>query len=106
MYGFVADGDPVQLVTFRVEASGVVRKATFVPEPDCGPDASAAVIARRDVFVPEAGGFVSCAVYDRDKLHAGNRIAGPAVIEQMDATTWLLPGMQARVEPYLNLVLE
>jgi len=45
-------------------------------------------------------------VYDRDGLHAGNRILGPAVIEQMDATTWLLPGMQARVEPYLNLVLE
>jgi N-methylhydantoinase A len=106
MYGFVADGDPVQLVTFRVEASGVVRKATFVPEADCGPDASAAIVGRRDVWVPEAGGFVSCAVYDRDGLHAGNRILGPAVIEQMDATTWLLPGMQARVEPYLNLVLE
>ena len=106
MYGFVAEDDPVQLVTFRVEATGIVRKATFAPERDCGPDASAAVIARRDVWLPEAGGFVSCAVYDRDRLHAGNRIAGPAVIEQMDATTLVLPGMVARVEPYLNLLLE
>jgi N-methylhydantoinase A len=106
MYGFVADDDPVQLVTFRVAAAGVVPKANFVLERDCGLDASAAVIARRDVWLPEAGGFVSCAVYDRDRLHAGNRIAGPAVIEQMDATTLVLPGMAARVEPYLNLILE
>jgi len=106
MYGFVAGDDPVQLVTFRVEATGVVRKATFAPERDRGPDASAAVIARRDVWLPEAGGFVLCSVYDRDKLHAGNRIAGPAVIEQMDATTLVLPGMAAWVEPYLNLVLD
>jgi N-methylhydantoinase A len=106
MYGFVAEGDPVQLVTFRVEALGVVRKATFVPEHDGGPDASAAVIARRDVWLQEAGAFVACAVYDRDRLHAGNRIAGPAVIEQMDATTLVPPGMVARVEPYLSLLLE
>ncbi len=106
MYGFVAEGDPVQLVTFRVEAAGVVRKASFVAEHDCGPDASAAVIARRDVWLPEAGGFVSCAVYDRDRLRAGNRIAGPAVIEQMDATTLVLPGMTASVEPFLSLIME
>jgi len=105
-YGFVAEDDPVQMVTFRIEAIGVVRKATFTPEPDVGPDASAAVVARRDVWLPEAGGFVACAVYDRQKLHAGNRIAGPAIVEQMDATTLVLPGMVARVEPYLNLVME
>ena len=84
----------------------MVRKATFVPEHDGGPDASAAVIARRDVWLQEAGAFVACAVYDRDRLHAGNRIAGPAVIEQMDATTLVPPGMVARVEPYLSLLLE
>ncbi|MGL5736420.1 MAG: hypothetical protein ACRCYS_16280, partial [Beijerinckiaceae bacterium] len=45
-------------------------------------------------------------VYDREKLRAGNRIKGPAIVEQMDATTVLLPGMQGTVEPYLNLILE
>jgi len=63
-------------------------------------------MARRDVWLPEADGFVSCPVYDRDLLRAGNRVPGPAVIEQMDATTLVLPGMTARVEPYLNLILE
>jgi N-methylhydantoinase A len=56
--------------------------------------------------VTQAGGFVACPVYDRDRLRAGNCIAGPAIVEQMDATTVVLPGMAARVEPYLNLILE
>ena len=106
LYGFVAEGEPVQLVTYRVEAIGFVPKAEFRPEPDAGPDASAAIMGRREVWFPEAGGFVDCALYDRDKLKSGNLIEGPAIIEQMDATTVLLPGMTARVEPYLNLILE
>ena len=106
LYGFVAEGEPVQLVTYRVEAIGFVPKAEFRPEPDAGPDASAAIMGRREVWFPEAGGFVDCALYDRDKLRSGNLIEGPAIIEQMDATTVLLPGMTARVEPYLNLILE
>ena len=106
MYGFVAEGEPVQLVTFRVEASGLVRKAYFGPQPDRGADASDAVVARRDVWLPEAGGLVACPVYDRDRLRAGNRFLGPAIVEQMDATTLVLPDMVARVEPYLNLILE
>ncbi len=105
-YGFAAEGELVQLVTFRVEATGLVRKAEFRPQDDAGPDAAAAIAGTRDVWLPEAGGFVPCPVYDRDRLRAGNRFAGPAVVEQMDATTLVLPGMTARVEPYLNLILE
>jgi N-methylhydantoinase A len=104
MYGFIAEDDPVQLVTFRIAATGRVRKAEFHPNPLSGPDASAAIVGRRDVWL--AGGFVDCPVYDRDRLHAGNRIAGPAIIEQMDTTTVVPAGMTAWVEPYLNLVLE
>ncbi len=106
MYGFVADGEQVQLVTFRLEAAGVVSKAEFKPQPDAGPDASGAIVGTRDVWMPEAGGFAPCPVYDRDKLGCGNVIAGPAIVEQMDTTTVVLPGMRARVEPYLNLILE
>ncbi|MGN6097469.1 MAG: hydantoinase/oxoprolinase family protein [Bosea sp. (in: a-proteobacteria)] len=106
LYGFVAEGEAVQLVTYRVEAVGLVPKAAFRPEPDAGPDASHAVIGSREVWFPEAGGFVACPIYDRDKLKSGNRFVGPAIVEQMDSTTVLLPGMTATVEPYLNLILE
>ncbi len=106
MYGFVADDDPVQLVTFRMAATGLVPKASFQAHPDAGADASHAIEARRDVWLSEMGGIVSCPVYSRDKLQSGNRFVGPAIVEQMDATTLVLPGMVARVEPYLNLIME
>jgi len=106
MYGFVAEGEPVQLVTFRVEAIGKVRKAEFRPKPLAGPDPAEALVGQREVWLPEAGGPVSVPVYARDRLLPGNRITGPAIAEQMDSTTVVLPGMAARVDAYDNLILE
>jgi N-methylhydantoinase A len=106
LYGFTADEDPIQLVTFRAEATGIVPKAELRPHPEAGPDARAALRGRRDVWLREVGGFAACPLYDRDLLEAGNRIEGPAIIEQMDATTFLPPGAAAIVDPYLSLVME
>ena len=106
LYGFVAEGEAVQIVTLRAEASGIVKKAAFRALPEEGPDASTAIIGKREVWLPEANGFVACPVYARERLRPGNCIFGPAVVEQMDATTVILPGMRGRVEPYLNLILE
>ena len=106
MYGFVAEGETVQLVTFRVEATGPVPKAHFARQSEAGPDATAAIAATREVWLPESGGFVPCPVYDRDRLHPGHRFTGPAIVEQMDATTVVLPAMQASVDPHQNLLLE
>jgi N-methylhydantoinase A len=106
MYGFVAEDEPVQLVTFRVEATGHVAKATLEQAAMSGVDASGAIRERRAVWIAEENGNVPCPVYARDRLKPGNRFAGPAIVEQMDATTLVLPGMIARVDSYLNLILE
>jgi N-methylhydantoinase A len=106
LYGFVADGEPIQLVTFRAEATGVVRKAELRPTPASGPDPRGAAFGRRDVWLREAGGFVSSPLYARDRLAHGNRVEGPAIVEQMDATTFLPPNTVAIVDAYLNLIVE
>ncbi|WP_176086039.1 hydantoinase/oxoprolinase family protein [Martelella sp. HB161492] len=105
-FGFIAEGEPIQIVTLRVEAAGIVDKAEFQKQDDAGPDASTAKIGEREVYMSEAGGFVICPVYERSLMKAGNVIAGPAIVEQMDTTTVLLPGMTGKVDPYLNLILE
>ncbi|HEV2301690.1 MAG TPA: hydantoinase/oxoprolinase family protein [Stellaceae bacterium] len=105
-YGFLAEEEPVELVTCRVEATGRVRKAEFEAHPRSGGDPQGALIGRRQVWLPEAGDFVAAPIYARDRLAHGNEIAGPAVVEQMDATTLVLPGMVGRVDAHLNLVLE
>jgi len=106
LYGFVAEDEPMQLVTFRAEATGIVPKADIRPTDEGGPDPRAAEFGRRDVWLREVSAFVSCPLYDRERLLAGNRIEGPAIVEQMDATTLIVPGATATVDPYLNLLLE
>jgi N-methylhydantoinase A len=105
-YGFAAEGDPVQIVTLRVEATGQVRKAELRAHPEAGADASRAVVQHRPVWQAEASDFVETPIYARDALRPGNRLSGPAIVEQMDATTLVPPGWTARVDAYLNLILE
>ena len=45
-------------------------------------------------------------LYQRDLLHHGNVIQGPAVVLQMDSTTSIPPGWTAQVDGYGNLVVE
>jgi N-methylhydantoinase A len=105
IYGFAPRNDKIQLVTFRLQAFGIVPKATFLARPEVGPDSETAIIDRRDVWLPEARGFISSIVYDRDQLEPGNEVLGPAVIQQMDSSTLLLPGTKAKVDGYLNLLI-
>jgi N-methylhydantoinase A len=105
-YGFATDEDPVEIVTLRLEANGVVRKADLKAHPEAGPDASGAIAQHRDVWLAETKSFVSTPIYTRERLRPGHRFAGPAIVEQMDATTLVPSGMTARVDQWLNLILE
>ena len=106
MYGYISAEEPIQITTFRLEASGIVPKAALPAFPDEGTDASPAIIDRRDVYFPEADGFVTCPVYDRERLRPENRLIGPAVSDQMDSTVLLLPGQIASVDSHLNIIIE
>jgi N-methylhydantoinase A len=44
-------------------------------------------------------------IYDRNKLHEGLEVAGPAIISEMDSTTVVLPGYRARVDAVGNLLI-
>ena len=50
-------------------------------------------------------GIPHFAVLDRARLLRGNIIAGPAVIEEPDASTLVHPGWAATVDAHANLVL-
>jgi len=104
-YGYAAPDDPVQFVTFRLEAVGMVRKAEMRPSPMAGPDPAAAKTGERPVYFPDLGGFVETSLYDRAKLQPGNELVGPAIVDQLDATTVILPGQTAVVDTYRNLII-
>jgi N-methylhydantoinase A len=55
-----------------------------------GPDPSRAVVETSRVYVEER--WENAPIYARGKLETGNRIQGPAIVVEMDATSLILPG--------------
>jgi N-methylhydantoinase A len=106
LYGYIAPEEPIQLVTFRIEANGIVEKAQMPPFAPAQTPVGDAVIGARDVSLAEADGMTSCPVLDREKLGPGHEIEGPAIIEQMDSTTLILPGQRAWIDSTLNIIIE
>jgi len=45
----------------------------------------------REVYLNDSGVSARCAVYDREQLRSGNVIVGPAIVEEVDSTTVILP---------------
>jgi N-methylhydantoinase A len=103
-YGYAIPGGVVQGVTFRVRAAGEVeaRPSSSPVVPDAPEDDQP---QRRAVYLPELGGFHDCPVVDRAVLAPGTVVEGPAIIEQMDTTTLVLPGSTAQVDAHRNLVI-
>jgi N-methylhydantoinase A len=50
-------------------------------------------------------GFVDTPTYDRPALKAGNRIAGPALIEEHASTTVVHPGDRAEIDAFGDIVI-
>jgi N-methylhydantoinase A len=103
-YGYCNPHDPVEIVNFRLTARGRLHRAP-APEPVARTTAAPAPIEAREVcFDPDAA--VPTPVYERASLAPGQRLAGPAVIEQLDATTLIFPGARATVDAARNLLIE
>ena len=64
-----------------------------------------ALVETRPVWF-EAGGFQDTPVYSREKLPLEAEVHGPAILEQMDATTVMEPGDRATSDADGNLIIE
>lgn len=102
IYGFRDTDTDVELGTVRLAVVGVTENISQ-PEIAAG-SGKPACKGERPIF--RSGKWVSAGVYDRSALGAGDQIAGPAIIEQDDTTTMLLPGWSARADALGNLHLE
>ncbi|RDV45265.1 hydantoinase/oxoprolinase family protein [Leifsonia sp. ku-ls] len=105
VYGYRDDASPVEAVTFRVQASGRAPTVELHTSERSDADPAAAFVGQRALYLDAEAGYTASPVYDRARLRPGNVIAGPAVIEQMDTTTVLLPGDRCTVDDYRNLII-
>jgi N-methylhydantoinase A len=104
-YGYAAREDAVELVTVRLTAVGVSPKPRLTTLPPATGEVRAAVKGERPVWFGETSGFTTCRIVDRGLLCHGHVVTGPAVIEELDATTLVHPGFEAAVDPHGNLLL-
>jgi N-methylhydantoinase A len=107
VYGHSAEDDAIQVVSYRLTALGKPATLTLPAlalAPSASPDAARA--GERPVYFEEAGGFVGTPVYRRERLLAGHALVGPAIVEQMDSTTVILPGQRGTIDTHANIVIE
>jgi N-methylhydantoinase A len=102
LYTFAQEDTPVEIVTLRVDARGVFPVPTAHELPPAG--ALEAALAGKQTVCFEAGP-AEADIYARGRLGAGARIAGPAILTQLDATTLLLPGQVGTVDRLGNLIV-
>jgi N-methylhydantoinase A len=103
-YGTSAPEERAEIVSLRATVTGLLRKPPQrrISRGSKAPP-KAAFGGKRNVFY--GGRFHATPTYRRDALLAGNRIKGPALIEEYASTTVLMPGDVLDVDAIGNLVI-
>ncbi|QKD19626.1 hydantoinase/oxoprolinase family protein [Mesorhizobium sp. NZP2077] len=101
-YGFSMPGEVVELVSVKLKARQKIETArpTDLPERQFGRP----IGVRKVVF--DQIEPVDAAIYERADLAKGQRIPGPAIIDQQDATTLIYPGDEAFVDRWGNIIIK
>jgi len=103
LYSYRHRDRAVEIVNIRLKTVGVTKKVEFEKnrERRCPPKDAA--IKTQTLCVK--GRPHQAVVYDKSRLRAGTKIAGPALVIDPESTAFLPPGYAARVDPYLNLII-
>ncbi|MFQ5547824.1 MAG: hydantoinase/oxoprolinase family protein [Woeseia sp.] len=102
LFTFALSADK-ELVNLRAVVQG---KATVVQAPSIeagDSDPAAAEVATETIFVDDHDHAAK--IYERSKLRAGNKIAGPAIVFEMDSTALILPKHAGHVDSYGNILI-
>ena len=104
IHGHSAKDRPVELVSYRLRLRVEVPKFAQREEESSSGAAGRARKGERKVWFDGTRPLVST-LYEREKLDPGAAVTGPAIVEQLDATTAIPPGWLATVDRFRNLLL-
>ncbi len=104
-YGYAIQSRAIEFVSARLQALGAVDKAPQARIAG-GPSFSAAAIGERSFYVDAEQGWQTAVIYDRGRLPVGQPFKGPCIVNEMSATTLILPGQTGLVDPFGNIVVE
>lgn len=89
LYGYSLPQTPLELVSIRLTAIGQTDKPRLQRQERRSPADEHSLRGQRQVYLPRRQDFETVPVYDGNELHYGNRVAGPAIIEQVTTTIFV-----------------
>jgi len=104
-YDLKEEGTPVELINMRLTCIGKTDKPKFNEQSYDGEDPSKAFKRKRKVFIPTWKRFEEVDVFDSFKLRYGNKIEGPAILEQVNTTTFVTPEYSVLVDKFGSYTL-
>jgi N-methylhydantoinase A len=106
-YAISAPDEPVEIASLRATVTGLTHKPPLEPiaRGKAAPPREA-FAGERSVYFTSQGAFRPTPTFDRACLLAGNRINGPAIVEEHASTTVLMPGDVLQVDDFGNLDIE
>ncbi|MBI2853847.1 MAG: hydantoinase/oxoprolinase family protein [Chloroflexi bacterium] len=105
-YGVREEGQHVEFNDWSVVATGIVPRIMLREQKHAGEDASSAIKGKRKAYFKEERGFVETPIYDGSKLAYGNRISGPAIIEEVTTTVVAPPGSKVSVNRWGDYLMD
>ncbi len=82
-YSLEQEATPIEIINVRVQSIGSTDKPGYRRDAFQGADSAHALKGSRPVYVPERKAFADVPIYDGHAMRHGNRIDGPAMIEQV-----------------------
>jgi N-methylhydantoinase A len=99
-YSLEEEKTPIELINLRLLSVGRTVKPRFKQEDYDKEDPEMALKKRRKVYLPLEEQYVDIPVYDGHKLRYGNKVEGPALIEQVNTTTFVTPEYNVLCDRY------
>lgn len=106
LYKRLNPGVEIEVVNWRLIASGPRPQITLQQPAKRGLSLSTAKKGERQVYFPEQADFAPCAVYDRYLLPVAQGFAGPAVVEERECTVVIGPNATACLDEEQNLLIQ
>jgi N-methylhydantoinase A len=102
LYGYSLEDQetPIELINMRLVCIGKTEKPEFNPQEYAGEDPSRAYKRHRSAYMPIQREFRDIPVFDGLALQFGNRIEGPAIVEQVNTTTFVSPEFNVLTDRY------
>ena len=105
-YGFTDPDAEIEAIDWYLVATVPSTYDALHRFESVGEAGESPVVGTRDAYFPERNGFAECDVVDRYRLRVGDRLEGPAIVEERESTSVIPPGDVVTISPSGHMVIK